>query len=242
MAGGRTPPSSSWMACVRPVSSAIRGSSDSCGGAAPSSHLRSVVFRTPRCSAAALTLRLLRARASRTAAAHRGQPPACPSAGSAFTASLTSRSDHHGPDHHGTAHHRIAENWHRIAARPAPDLKQQVTLQHTSAFGTVNYSASKSGRNDNSYGFCIKRRGRDRIPFTGKGIRIMIALIYGFVLVASSFTLGLFGFFVGRCARKMPIVDDKLPWAIHRSQPSPLSRNGGRSDRSGRRPRPRSRR
>ena len=45
----------------------------------------------------------------------------------------------------------------------------------------------------------------------------MIALIYGFVLVASSFTLGLFGFFVGRCARKMPIVDDKLPWAIHRS-------------------------
>jgi hypothetical protein len=44
----------------------------------------------------------------------------------------------------------------------------------------------------------------------------MIALIYGFVLVASSFTLGLFGFFVGRCARKMPIVDDKLPWAIHR--------------------------
>jgi hypothetical protein len=46
----------------------------------------------------------------------------------------------------------------------------------------------------------------------------MIALIYGFVLVASSFTLGLFGFFVGRCARKMPIIDDKLPWAIHRSQ------------------------
>ena len=44
----------------------------------------------------------------------------------------------------------------------------------------------------------------------------MIALIYGFVLVSASFTLGLFGFFVGRCARKMPIVDDKLPWAIHR--------------------------
>ena len=46
----------------------------------------------------------------------------------------------------------------------------------------------------------------------------MIALIYGFVLVSASFSLGLFGFFVGRCARKMPIIDDNLPWAIHRGQ------------------------
>jgi hypothetical protein len=44
----------------------------------------------------------------------------------------------------------------------------------------------------------------------------MLTLIYGFALVASSFTLGLFGFFVGRCARKLPIIDDRLPWAIHR--------------------------
>jgi hypothetical protein len=49
----------------------------------------------------------------------------------------------------------------------------------------------------------------------------MIALIYGFVLVSSSFTLGLFGFFVGRCARKLPVIDDKLPWAIHRGQVLP---------------------
>ena len=46
----------------------------------------------------------------------------------------------------------------------------------------------------------------------------MLTLIYGFTLVASSFTLGLFGFFVGRCARRMPIIDDRLPWAIHRGQ------------------------
>jgi hypothetical protein len=46
----------------------------------------------------------------------------------------------------------------------------------------------------------------------------MIALIYGFALVASSLSVGLFGFFVGRCARKMPIIDEKLPWAIHRGQ------------------------
>ena len=46
----------------------------------------------------------------------------------------------------------------------------------------------------------------------------MLTLIYGFALVASSLTLGLFGFFVGRCARKMPIIDNKLPWAVHRGQ------------------------
>jgi hypothetical protein len=30
--------------------------------------------------------------------------------------------------------------------------------------------------------------------------------------------MGLFGFFVGRCARKLPVIDDKLPWAIHRGR------------------------
>ena len=39
----------------------------------------------------------------------------------------------------------------------------------------------------------------------------MLTLIYGFALVASSLTLGLFGFFVGRCARKLPVIDDMLP-------------------------------
>ena len=52
----------------------------------------------------------------------------------------------------------------------------------------------------------------------------MLTLIYGFVLVASSFTLGLFGFFVGRCARKMPIIDNKLPWAVHRGQAAAQSK------------------
>ena len=36
----------------------------------------------------------------------------------------------------------------------------------------------------------------------------MLTLIYGFALVASSLTLGLFGFFVGRCARKLPVIDE----------------------------------
>jgi hypothetical protein len=47
---------------------------------------------------------------------------------------------------------------------------------------------------------------------------IMIALIYGFALVAISLATGLFGFFVGRCARKLPVIDDNLPWTVHRGQ------------------------
>jgi hypothetical protein len=51
-----------------------------------------------------------------------------------------------------------------------------------------------------------------------KGMRAMVTLTYSFVSLAISFSLGIFGFFVGRCARKLPVIDDKLPWAIHRSQ------------------------
>jgi hypothetical protein len=35
--------------------------------------------------------------------------------------------------------------------------------------------------------------------------------------LACSLAMCLFGFFVGRCARKLPIIDDKLPWTMHRS-------------------------
>ena len=46
----------------------------------------------------------------------------------------------------------------------------------------------------------------------------MLTLIYGIATVAMSFVMSLFGFFVGRCARKLPVIDDKLPWAIHRGR------------------------
>jgi hypothetical protein len=46
----------------------------------------------------------------------------------------------------------------------------------------------------------------------------MVTLIYTLVSMLISFSLGIFGFFVGRCARKLPVIDDKLPWTIHRSQ------------------------
>jgi hypothetical protein len=46
----------------------------------------------------------------------------------------------------------------------------------------------------------------------------MLTLIYGIATLAMSFVMSLFGFFVGRCARKLPVIDDKLPWAIHRGR------------------------
>jgi hypothetical protein len=46
----------------------------------------------------------------------------------------------------------------------------------------------------------------------------MLTAIYALILIACSSILGLFGFFVGRCGRKLPLIDDHLPWAIHRGQ------------------------
>jgi hypothetical protein len=46
----------------------------------------------------------------------------------------------------------------------------------------------------------------------------MLTLIYGFALVAASAVTGLLGFFVGRCARRLPVIDDNLPWTMHRGR------------------------
>lgn len=46
----------------------------------------------------------------------------------------------------------------------------------------------------------------------------MAVTIYTVLLLACSFTLCVFGFFVGRCSRKLPILDDNLPWTLHRGQ------------------------
>lgn len=51
----------------------------------------------------------------------------------------------------------------------------------------------------------------------------MFTAIYALLLLGCSSILGLFGFFVGRCARKLPIIDGNLPWAIHRGQIPPPS-------------------
>lgn len=45
----------------------------------------------------------------------------------------------------------------------------------------------------------------------------MLMMIYAVLLPVCSFILCVFGFFVGRCARKLPILDENLPWTVHRS-------------------------
>jgi hypothetical protein len=46
----------------------------------------------------------------------------------------------------------------------------------------------------------------------------MAIAIYAALLPICSFIIGVFGFFVGRCARKIPVLDDNLPRALHRGQ------------------------
>lgn len=50
---------------------------------------------------------------------------------------------------------------------------------------------------------------------------IMAIAIYAALLPTCSFIIGVFGFFVGRCSRKIPILDENLPRALHRGQLPP---------------------
>ncbi len=47
------------------------------------------------------------------------------------------------------------------------------------------------------------------------------------VLLPCSVITGLLGFWVGRCARKLPIVDGSLPWTFHRGQIPPPEDSAG---------------
>jgi hypothetical protein len=46
----------------------------------------------------------------------------------------------------------------------------------------------------------------------------MIILIYIIVSTTCSALLCLFSFWVGRCSRKLPTIDNNLPWTISRDQ------------------------
>lgn len=67
-----------------------------------------------------------------------------------------------------------------------------------------------------------------------------MTIVIHFVLWPTySFILWVFGFFVGRCARKVPILDDKLPRALYRGQAPrgdpTVTREPGNGEESGRR-------
>jgi hypothetical protein len=46
----------------------------------------------------------------------------------------------------------------------------------------------------------------------------MIILFYLLLLPLCSAVMGILGFWIGRCARKLPIIDNKLPWTLARNQ------------------------
>jgi hypothetical protein len=48
----------------------------------------------------------------------------------------------------------------------------------------------------------------------------MIAAYVGFMAVALgfAFVLFVFGFWIGRCGRRLPIIDEHLPWTMSRGQ------------------------
>jgi len=48
----------------------------------------------------------------------------------------------------------------------------------------------------------------------------MLILFCMLFLPTSSAIMGLLGFWAGRCARKLPIIDDNLPWTLSRYQVS----------------------
>ena len=60
-----------------------------------------------------------------------------------------------------------------------------------------------------------------RRPGKDEGVHVMAIAIYAALLPICSFILGVFGFFAGRCSRKIPILDDNLPRALHRGQLPP---------------------
>jgi hypothetical protein len=43
-------------------------------------------------------------------------------------------------------------------------------------------------------------------------------MTYTILWLACSIGLCLFGFFLGRCARKLPAIDSRLPWTLSRDQ------------------------
>lgn len=57
----------------------------------------------------------------------------------------------------------------------------------------------------------------------------MFVAIFVFLLPVCSFALFTFGFWAGRCARKLPVIDDGLPWTLSRSYILPPSAAAGRT-------------
>lgn len=43
-------------------------------------------------------------------------------------------------------------------------------------------------------------------------------MTFELISTVSEFAIFIFGFWIGRCARKLPFIDEGLPWTMHREQ------------------------
>ena len=57
----------------------------------------------------------------------------------------------------------------------------------------------------------------------------MTAVIFVFICIASLPGLFLFGFFFGRCARRLPLMDESLPWTLNWGEIIPACNHDGDS-------------
>jgi len=55
----------------------------------------------------------------------------------------------------------------------------------------------------------------------------MFIVIYTIVWLVSALGLFLFGFLAGRFGRKLPIIDNALPWTLHQGAPAVWPNGGG---------------
>jgi hypothetical protein len=57
----------------------------------------------------------------------------------------------------------------------------------------------------------------------------MSAIFAIFWLTCCAPVMGILGFWVGRCARRLPVIDNNLPWAMrHFQRPQPAADNAQR--------------
>lgn len=57
----------------------------------------------------------------------------------------------------------------------------------------------------------------------------MTILSWLLIMPACSVIMGTLGFWIGRCARKLPLIDDKLPWTLRRNQVPAATEDPGKS-------------
>jgi hypothetical protein len=51
----------------------------------------------------------------------------------------------------------------------------------------------------------------------------MMLIIYAAIVLTRSVIVCIFSFWMGRCSRELPFIDDSLPWTMSRGQAAPCT-------------------